>query len=224
MIGEKTDAIAVVEKETADLITQSQSLVITNQLEYEDAATYLQSIKKMQKKVEESFNSIIQKAHEVHKEAIAKRDEHLDPLKEVEIKVKKLLVDYKNEQDRKAREEQARLQRLADIEAEKERKRVQAQIDRAAASGKTEKVEALQEKIENIQPIEVPVVAPKVEAVKGLSFRDQWSAEVIDFKSLPNEYKLPNQSMLDKHAQNTKGSIPIPGVKFISKKIPVGRS
>jgi len=216
--------IEVIEKESNEIIVKAQNIVIADQEQYENAAGFLKLIKGMQKKVGDSFNSIIEKAHQAHKEAIAKRDEHLNPLVKAEKELKVSMANYVSKKEEEARAEQKRLQDLADAEAEKQRKALEKKIEKAEASGNTEKVEALQEKKENIQPIVAPVIAPKIETPKGVSYRDKYTAEVIDFALLPNEYKIANQSMLDKVAQSTKGSIPIPGVKFNVEKIPAVRA
>ena len=212
-----------IEKESTELVVKSQNLVITNQGQYEDAASFLQILKGMQKKVENSFNSIIEKAHQAHKEAIAKRDEHLDPLKKAEKTVKNLMVNYTEGQERKAREEQARLQRLADAEAAKQKKILDEKIARAEAAGKAEKAELLAQEKENIAPIIAPVVAPQIETPKGVSYRDNWTAEVIDINLIPREYLVVNMQALNAVAKSTKGTLTIPGVKFISTKILASR-
>ena len=212
-----------IEKESTELVVKSQNLVITNQGQYEDAASFLQILKGMQKKVENSFNSIIEKAHQAHKEAIAKRDEHLDPLKKAEKTVKNLMVNYTEEQERKAREEQLRLQKIADAEAARQKKILEEKIARAEASGKTEKAEELQAQKETITPIVAPVIAPQIETPKGVSYREQWSAEIIDEKLIPREYLIVNLQALNKIAAATKGTISVPGVRFVSTKILASR-
>ena len=47
-----------------------------------------------------------------------------------------------------------------------------------------------------------------------LSGRSNWKARVVDFKALPDEYKLPNESMLNAYARTHKGEGEILGVEF----------
>jgi len=209
--------IQELEKESKDLIVQAQGMIITNQEQYETSADFLQTVKAMQKKIKESFNIIIEKAHRAHKEAVAQRDKHLQPLKEAESIVKKGMITYTEEQNRKAQEEQQRLQALADKEAELQRKRLEARITNAVAKGKEEKAEELRLQQEQIEAI-APVVTPQVETPKGVSYSTRWSAEVIDANLVPREYLVPNQQALDAVARATKGSISIPGVKFVAIK------
>ena len=210
--------VKVVEKETSDMIVQIQYLVITSQTEYEDAADYLRRVKEQQNKVEESFNPIITKAHQAHKEAIGQRDKHLVPLKDAEKRIKFLMGDYQGEKERIAKIEAERLVKIAEAEAEKERKRLQAIKERAEATGKTEKAQMVAEQIENIT-VEAVVVAPDIQTPRGVSYSAKYRGEVIEFKILPDEYKIVNQSALDRVLQATKGAIQIPGVKINVEKI-----
>ncbi|MBU0579483.1 hypothetical protein KJ628_05975, partial [Patescibacteria group bacterium] len=71
---------------------------------------------------------------------------------------------------------------------------------------------------ETVEVSIVPVIA-QPQAPKGASYREQWSAEVVDISLVPREYMIPNQSALDKIAMATKGTIAILGVRFLSKTV-----
>lgn len=51
-----------------------------------------------------------------------------------------------------------------------------------------------------------------------LGGRDNWKARVVNFKLLSDEWKLPNESLLNSHARTTKGTRPIPGVEFYNER------
>jgi hypothetical protein len=51
-----------------------------------------------------------------------------------------------------------------------------------------------------------------------VSGRDNWKARVLDFKALPDEYKLPNEQMLNAKARTTKGQAQVPGVEFFNDR------
>ena len=133
--------------------------------------------------------------------------------------IKGLLKDYSDEQEKKAQEEAEKLRKLAEKEAEAEKKKIDAKIERAKASGKEDKVEELEAQKEAVTPLDTPVVASQLGPLKGVSYRDKYTGEVVDFKALPDEYKLVNQSALDKVLSATKGKIEIPGVKVHKEKI-----
>jgi len=52
-----------------------------------------------------------------------------------------------------------------------------------------------------------------------LGGRTNWKARVVDFALLPDEYKLPNEPLLNSFARSTKGERPIPGVEFYDDRV-----
>lgn len=209
------------QKKTADVpaLCEKANLVIANQEQYETAGTVLKEVKSRYNELDKQRKSITKPLDDAKKAVMDLFKQPLSLLETAEKKIKGLMVGYADEQERKAKEEQLRLQRLADAEAEKERKKLEAKIARAEASGKLEKAEELEAQKDAIEAIDVPVIVPQAETQKGISYREKWSAVVVDEKLVPREYLIVNQSALDKVAAATKGSLSIPGVKFEMKKI-----
>jgi len=77
------------------------------------------------------------------------------------------------------------------------------------------------------EPINLVEVAPEIKKVsteQGTSGqRDTWTYEIIDFKAMPDEYKLPNTSALNAFAKSTKGMRQIPGVRIFNNPVIVVR-
>jgi len=216
-----------VQSETKDvslLYQKSKELKINSQESYEVAADALKQIKNRFKEIDTQRKKITSPLDAAKKEAMELFKKPLDQLSEAESILKRSMINYTTEQERIAREETERLKRLAEKQAEEERKKLEARIERAESNGKIEKAEELKEKKESIIPINVPIVAPSIAKPSGVSYRDKWTAKVVDFSKLTDEYKLPNQSMLDKMAQASKGNAQIPGVEFICEKILSSRS
>jgi len=205
--------------DVAALTKSSYSLIISSQKEYIKASDLLKQIKSRYKELDSQRKEITKPLDEAKDKIMTLYKKPLNLLSEAEAIIKRLMIGYTAEQDRLGRIEQLRLQKIADAEAEKERKKLEARIERAEASGKIEKAEELALQKEMVEAVSVPIIASNVETPKGISYRDDYSAEIIDFKLLPDEYKLPNMSALDKIAQATKGAIQIPGVKINVKKI-----
>ncbi len=213
-----------VEKKATELATQVAGIAITNQAEYETAAEFLKRIKGQQTEISETFDPIIKKAHETHQESLAQKNKYFVPLKEAESKIKKLMVDYTDAQELKAKVEQKRLQDIADAEAKRQQKILDEKIARAEASGKIEKVEELIEKKENVAPIIVPIIAPQINTPSGISYKDNWKAIVTDANLVPREWCVPDEKALNAFAKSTKGSKQVPGVEFKCEKILNSRS
>lgn len=211
-IAKSTDVIQLARK--ADVIIETDE-------QCNEASTILSDIKKRAKELDEQRKSITKPLDDAKKQIMDLFRHPLDLLSRAENHLKNLILNYTTEKERKAREEAERLRKLAEAEAEKERKRLEAQMKKE--KGKLEKVEELKAKVEEI--VNTPIIVPtvEVEKPKGISYREKWYAEVVDFKVLPDEYKIPNQQALDKVAQATKGTIKIPGVIFKVKQIVVSR-
>ncbi len=144
-------------------------------------------------------------------------------LEDAEIIIKGGMRDYEAKQEKIRADQQAKLDAQAKAEEEKERKKLEKKAEKAEAKGDTEKAEDLRDQKEQVA-VEAPVVAKRTEAPKGISYRNKYTAEVIDFAKLPDEYKLANMPMLNKTVQAQKGQVPIPGVKFKSEKIVASRA
>lgn len=174
-------------------------------------------------------------------------------LKEAEDATKKLLLTYETEQERIAAEEQRRLEEKArkerealEAKAREERKKADeaaAELKRKADAARAANdlaesillqnqadkiVEKSEIKAEAIQSKAAQVVAPKVEPyippIVGQHTSIIWKARVVDAKLVPNEYKIVDESMLNKFAKATKGKVPVPGVEFYSEKNMSGRA
>ena len=205
-------------------LAKRADLKITNQTEYDKAVDVLKDVKTRYKELDTERKSITRPLDEAKSAVMNLFKAPLDLLTRAEEYIKKQIAGYETLKANEAEEERKKLEKLAEQEAEKERKKIDAKIERAKVSGKEDKVEELEAQKETIVAIDVPVVSARVDTPTGVSFRDKWSAEVTDFKLLPDEYKLPNQQALDRIAQATKGAITIPGVKFHSEKVVATRT
>lgn len=205
------------EKETQLIIKEAQGIVIKTQNDYLVAGELRKRIKGKIKEIDERRKSLTIPLDTVKKNIMAMFNPMLELLEKGVANIDKGVIIYTEEQDRKAREAQAK----ADEEARKAREKAEARAKELEAQGKTERAEAMQAKADNIIAPVITISAPKI---AGQAIKEMWYAEVVDFKVLSDDYKLPNQQALDKMAQSTKGKINIAGVKFYSKKIVSGRS
>lgn len=101
------------------------------------------------------------------------------------------------------------------LESEAKQRKIDEQIAKKQAEGKsTEKLE--QKKAEII----TPVLQSNVTKVSGTYIKETHKARVIDFKLLPDEYKIVNQMLIDGIAKTTDGKAIIPGVEmYIDKQL-----
>jgi len=214
--------IVVIEKNTKYLTEEAKAIVISTQDHYEKANEFLRAVKGLQKEIHATFDPIVSAAHKTHQEATSKRKEHLDPAISAERVVKGKMIAYDDKMEAIRRAEQRRIDAKAREEEERKRKELAARAEKWAAKGKIAKAEELQEQAEEVEVV-APVVAPKVEKIKGVSFKENWSAIVVDETKVPREYLQVNTMALNRIAKATKGSIKIPGVEFKMDKILASR-
>jgi len=73
----------------------------------------------------------------------------------------------------------------------------------------------------------VDVIQPAKKVIADLAssgMRDNWTYEIMSFKDLPDEYKMPNTSMLNATAKSVKDSRVIPGLRIYNEPTMVVRN
>ena len=242
-----------------ELTTQAKALTIKNQPDLERAADLRKVIKDMGKTLEEARKKITSPLDVAKKAVMDLFRAPAESLEEAEKLINRSIMTYTTEQERLRLEAEAKLRKAAEAEeakirAEKERQErvwrdkqeaAQKEAERLAKAGKAEEAAKAQAEADRAaqkaeerreQAAEVQVVAPtlasNVQKVAGLSYRDNWSAEVTDLMTLVRavaegkasvNFLLPNSPALNAQARTTRDSMIVPGVKFVCEKIPVGR-
>lgn len=211
------------DKEIMPSVDNAKNFVITTNEQNLAAQDLDTSLKQLQKKIEEEFAGPCDDAHKLWKKMVAWRDSHLKPIQEARAAISKKcgqwIADQRAKQEQAERDAEAKRQE----EERKQQEKINAQADKAAASGKTEKAEALREKAQNVQ-IAPAYVPPAVQTkVAGVATVTKWKGEVVDFLALiafiseNPEYAHMlevKQSAVNLEAQRLKGMKQIPGIKF----------
>jgi len=195
------------QKTALSIPDQARALVIRDQETAQQAAELKDSIRMIRKKIADTFNPIIEKAHQAHKEALAKKKEAEAPLLEAEAILDRGLVAYKREQDRKAEEERKRLLEEARKAAEDAQLAAAVEVEKAGMKAEAELIIS--------QPV-IPIMsAPKTEAPKeaGVGFRSNWKFRVVNEALVPNEYKQLDLVKIGGVVRALKGATNIPGIE-----------
>lgn len=208
--------VPVISEAAQTTLAEVRKLEIKNQDQYALAQESRKNINARIKALEDRRKSITAPLDEAKKSIMDLFRVPINALTEARGITDTLCIAYDDEQEQKRRAEQARLER----EAEKKRQEAEKKAAEARAAGNEAKAEKYEEKAAEVV---APVLASTAQKVEGVTYRTLWRTEVVDFKALPDEYKLPNQSALDKVAMATKGVIRIPGVVFKSEKIVASR-
>lgn len=207
---------------------QATELRVVDVATYEHAAGMLLGIKDLRKRIAETFDSHIDRAHKAHKALVAEKQNAEAPLKDAETIIKRSLGAYDAEQERIRHE----AERLAQIQARKDAETraiaEAAALEREAhATGDADMLAEAHEII--AAPIVVPTVSiPKATPkVAGIAYSETWSAEVTDLHALvcyvaQHPQYLPllsaNMPTLNGQARSLKAHLRIPGVKPVCTK------
>ena len=224
--------VAIKEKVIPPIVLKANEFQVSNESDNARAAEFIREIKKGQKQVIKLFKNPKEKANEAHKAVIASEKLLLDPLEEAEKTVKDRVSEYitklaeiRIENERKMREEEARIAE----EIAKENARIEEEARKAEEVGDKEKqnklkreaeikeikdrqdAEARQEEATMTHLINTPA------KTTGVYTTTTWTWEVENLADVPREYLIVNEKMLNGIAKSTKGSIKVPGIKFVPK-------
>ena len=214
-----TNEIEIIEEETNQIVEQSKAFDIQHQVSYERAGKYLLDIKCFIKKIKITFDPIVKKAHEAHKEATKQRNFHLDPVVKAETILKDKLKTYERQKEKEAEEarKKAEEERQKKIEEETKRRQVEAEKKakkEAEVMGIDEK-DVKVDKIEEVTPedVEVEQPLPTIDRVKGLGIRKTWKWKAVDYAKIPREYLILDEIRINKEVRTLKENTNIPGIE-----------
>lgn len=152
----------------------------------------------------------------------------LDFLGKAESTIKKAMIAYQEKLEAKRREEERKLQEAADKERKYQEDLALKRLATAEKKGDEERIEQVEEEIEEIQTGTVaPVLASNKPKVQGISTRETWSGEVTDKMALikavaagqaPETLLDVNTKTMNQMARAMKKSFNYPGVRAVSKK------
>lgn len=196
---------------TDQLVAVAQSFAVRSAEQYSTAGEELTRIKSAQKRLEALRKSMTQPLDATKKAIMDFFRGPETKLAQAESGIKRAMIGYSDEQDRLRREEQRR----ADEAARKERERIEAQAARAAASGKTEKAELLQERASSVV---APVIQREAPKVTGVNMRDVWKFAIENEAIIPRQFLAVDDAKIRKHVANMKGDTQIPGVRVYCEK------
>ena len=212
-----------VESKALTIIDQAKAVVITDSETYTKAGVLWKAIKDMKQEVADTFDGIIKKAHDAHKEALAQKAKYYDPLDKAYKNVKKLMSDYDAEQERIRKAEEDRLREIARkaeqerLEAERkaEEERLLNEAIKAEANGNKEEAKAILETPVYVEPsfTPEPVVTKTVPKLQGGPvYRTVWKYRITNETAIPRAYLTPDTVKIGGVVRAMKGNTNIPGI------------
>lgn len=177
-------------QEALVLVKEAEGITIATDQEYQRAGSYLVRIATVRKNIVAAFKDAKEKAFAAHR-AITKLEADLlaQPAKAEQI-VKAAIGRYQQEQEKKRREEQPRLQ--AQLQREQEDRRL-AEAEALAQTGHQVEAEAL---------LDAPILAPVVEIERptaaGVSTRKAFKFRVLDVTKINPDFLIPDETKIRK--------------------------
>ena|SRR3990167_4473720 len=217
-----TEQKQLVETEVTPIVEAANALVVKTSEQSFNAQNLVKELKRRRAMMHGRFDPPVRAGHLAWKAAKDLYNFFINPYDEAETIVKRKIVTYESEQERK-RQEEARLAEAKRQEEErKRREELERQAKAAEEKGRTEKAEALREKAETVvaPPVFTPPPPPRA---GGTSFPKTWKGEVTNIMDLLKaivEGKAPvtlieiNQSAINAAAKTYKNTMTIPGLKF----------
>lgn len=218
-----------VRQEAASWPEQARALAVVDDATSVRASEMLKGIKALRQRIAETFDPHIKRAHDAHRALCREKQEAEAPLTEAETILKRGLVAYDDAQEAARRVRERELEEQARREEETRRLDAAAALEREAqAAGDPTLLYEAEEMIAAPVPTPVVSVAKTTPKVAGIVYRDNWKAHPdVDVKALAAAITsgavsvtllLPNMTALNQLARATKGSQPIPGVRFFNDR------
>ena len=213
--------IESISKEVMSIPEEARLIIVKNPILLAKANAFFLVIRGLRDKINLTFDPIISKAHETHKEAIAQKKKVEEPLVIAESWLNGQITHYKIEQDRILKEEEERLRQKA-VEEEMARRKLeedQRLAEAAALETMGAKDQAEQIMAEILQVNEAPVIVqtPQVAIsrveLKGMAMQTNWKFEIISEGLIPREYLTPDLTKIGGVVRALKDKTNIPGVR-----------
>ena len=237
--------VTALESQATTLSQTVEALQVVDADTFAEAGELAKTMVVYIRRVGEVMDPIVEAAHRTHKVAVAQRDSLLKPA----MTAKRILGDRMATWE----QAQARLRKAAELAAQRERERLEREArEQAEAEQRRLQAEAETQRLEEAAALEargdrdgaerliaapVPAVvvvpelvfaprppvaaAPKVE---GVSFRDEWTYEVVAPFQVPREYLEINHKALGAVVRGLKGATNIPGIRVYARRVSAVRT
>lgn len=211
-------------KTEIELFTQeADSVVVKSHDDYESAGSILKKIKDKSRDLEALRKTITSPLDTAKKAVMDLFRKPQDALESAERKIKSAMVTYVNEEDRKKREAQRKLDEEARRKEEAERAKLEKKAVKAEEKGDAALAEELRDQKQDVYvpATQIAVEQPKADGVK---MREDYDFIIINELEIPRAMNgmrllVPDEKVIRQLVKSSKGTVQIPGVRIIKKKI-----
>ncbi len=230
-IAENQTTTNPADTEAQALEAKARAFVIISDEDFTRADELLVIIGNEKRKIGEDWDSVIAKAHDAHKDALAKKKEKLAPYLAAEAIIRPRMVEYRTVQKAAAEKAAAAAAAVSKVAAEDHQIFVAHNLEQ---SGRGQEALAV---------LSQPIIAPPptvswspVPASKGTSFKEVWKMRVVSLPDLlkgiaegrvPEHFVIPaqaNESTLNAYAKAMKGNAKVDGVEFYQETVTAVRA
>jgi hypothetical protein len=200
-------------KKAQTALQTAQRLTISDNETFSQAGTFRDGLKAIEKEINDTFDGPISAAFKAHKAIVAAKKTYSEPLEYALRLIKQKMIAWDEEQRRKQRLEQARLEAEAKKKADDEAMELAAELEKAGLNREAEEVIA--------EPVQVaPVVAPKLTPkIEGFSYRANWKWRVTNAALIPREYLTTDDLKISGIVRAMKKATNIPGIEVYEEKV-----
>ena len=138
---------------SSETLAIAKGFKIVTSMQYSEAGEKLKGIMGLKRRIQDVFMPHIKRAFDAHKALVAEKGQHEAPLIEAEVILKRSMLAFQLEEERKRKELEAKAQE----EARKEREKLEARAAKLEAKGKAEQAAALQVAAASVV---APMIAP----------------------------------------------------------------
>jgi len=225
-VGETKPAIEKVTereitKEGDTYLDLCESFKIDTAQDYQQAGFERVRGKGHRKRIDDFMDPHIQAAHNNHKSLVASKKELAGPVTAgIKLLGDKMEV-WDAEERKKAKDEEARLRKLAEEQAQKEKaKELREEAKILKKEGDTAGAEALRDEAKNpvVEPVLVSTESITPPKVEGTHYRETWVVEVYNAKIVPDDYKLVDLAAVKKVVVATQGKVIPKGIKAYKQR------
>ena len=209
------DELTLAKHEAIDWARRAGGMSVDTKEDYKKAAEFLRGLRALRKKIGETFDPIIKKAHEAHKTALDEKKKADGPLRKAEGYLMQMMSNFTVAEEKRLEAEARARQEAEKKKAEDER------LDQAEQLEKEGRGDVAN------QLLEAPVVVPEVKAVQdrpkaeGISHRIVWKFKVEVPSLVPDEYKSIDMTKIGGIVRAMKDKTAIPGVRVFWEKTTV---
>lgn len=195
-------------------------LAITTREECETAAGVLAEIKGQARNLEDRRKEITGPLDDAKKRIMDLFRAPAAALAEAERAIKAAIGKFHEDQER-IRIEQERAQRELQQREQERLRKLAAKAEERGDTAKAEEFAAKEQQVASFQPTGL---AEGTAGIQGMSIRKNWTFRITDEAKIPREYLIPNETMIGKFAQATKGKVQLPGIEIYEETSIASRS